>query len=364
MRLWKKILLLLLGLGLVLYLALLAILTAREYMPAEREELSVVHAGNAQPLVCDEEGLTIRLLSWNIGHAGGDAQADSFREGGWGVSADALTVHGNLAAIAAFLHACSPDFLFLQEVDYASARSGGVDERESFTWMQERAYAPDFVCPYVPYPLAAMGRVNSGLMTLASHPLLHADRVSLPACFRRPASAMEPKRCLLVSRTPVQDTDRELVLVNFRLESYDSGAAGRAAQTAALLSFLEREYRKGNYVVAGGDFSQLLPGTEDAYPQRASRRRTPPALSAALPEGGWRLAFDSATPTRRLLDRPYDAESEKTQFFCTDGFLLSPNVELERMRTLDTAFRWSAHNPVMLEMHLPPPSAERAPETD
>jgi len=45
------------------------------------------------------------------------------------------------------------------------------------------------------------------------------------------------------------------VLVNLHLEAYDSGE-GKIAQTKLLVEFLEQEYAKGNYVIAGGDFNQ------------------------------------------------------------------------------------------------------------
>ena len=47
------------------------------------------------------------------------------------------------------------------------------------------------------------------------------------------------------------------MLVNLHLEAYDSGE-GKIAQTKLLVEFLEQEYAKGNYVIAGGDFNQTF----------------------------------------------------------------------------------------------------------
>ena len=49
------------------------------------------------------------------------------------------------------------------------------------------------------------------------------------------------------------------MLVNLHLEAYDDGE-GTDAQTAALKSFLEQEYAKGNYVIAGGDYNHDMIG--------------------------------------------------------------------------------------------------------
>ena len=48
----------------------------------------------------------------------------------------------------------------------------------------------------------------------------------------------------------------------------------------------------------------------------------------SLPEG-WSYVFDDSSPTCRLLDAPYDAET--SQHYVLDGFIVSPNMEvLER----------------------------------
>ena len=55
-------------------------------------------------------------------------------------------------------------------------------------------------------------------------------------------------------------------------------------------------------------------------------------------------------PTTRNADIPYDPE----QSLCltVDGFLISDNIELVDYSTVDTGFRWSDHNPVMLTFRL------------
>ena len=88
-----------------------------------------------------------------------------------------------------------------------------------------------------------------------------AQRQSLPVPFKWPIRVANLKRCLLVERFTVADSGRELVLINLHLEAYDDGE-GKAAQTKMLREFLQAEYEKGNYVIAGGDFNQTFPGPD------------------------------------------------------------------------------------------------------
>ena len=71
-----------------------------------------------------------------------------------------------------------------------------------------------------------------------------------------------------------------------------------------------------------------------------------------LPEG-WSYAYDLSVPSCRLLNQPYDpADAEDTQHYVIDGFILSPNVTLESVETLDEGFTASDHNPVLLRVTL------------
>ena len=72
-----------------------------------------------------------------------------------------------------------------------------------------------------------------------------------------------------------------------------------------------------------------------------------------MPEG-FSFAFDDSVPTSRLLNEPYSHQPETTQLYVIDGFLLSPNVQVDSVETLDLDFRYTDHNPVLLEATLLP----------
>jgi hypothetical protein len=208
----------------------------------------------------------------------------------------------------------------------------------------------------VPAPFPQfIGKVESGIMILNSYGSGPAERLSLPGAFAWPTRLAQLKRCLLVERVPVEaggdEPDAELVLVNFHLEAYDEGGAGRAAQTRVLAEFLEAEYQKGNYCVAGGDFNQVFPAYRDLFPVENTEFFNPGVVDGSLFGEGWTLAMDPSTPSCRSLDKPYEGP-EGHQFYLIDGFIHSPNVEMEALQTQDLGFRNSDHNPVKLTFRL------------
>ena len=140
--------------------------------------------------------------------------------------------------------------------------------------------------------------------------------------------------------------------VNLHLEAYDSGE-GKLAQTKMLKEFIEGEYAKGNYVIAGGDFNQIFPGGLEAYPNTHPENWIPGLLEEDMPAEGWRFAYDLTVPSCRLLNQPYDpADEVNTQYYVIDGYILSPNVELLSVETLDLGFADSDHNPVLISVKL------------
>ena len=217
---------------------------------------------------------------------------------------------------------------------------------------QNYCYALNFSTKYVPYPWPPIGGVQSGLLSSSGYPISEATRISLPCPFSWPMSMVNLKRCLLVSRIPIADSDKELVLVNLHLEAYDDGE-GKLAQSKQLREFVEQEYRKGNYVVAGGDWNQVFPESETAWPNTHKELWEPGYLDEKELAEGWRYVWDAAVPSCRLLNQPYDpADQENTQYYVIDGFLVSPNVTVESVETLDEGFEYSDHNPVLLTLTM------------
>ncbi len=344
-----KLVLGIVALAVVAAASLVAYLTLAEYKPGEVE--SVVfepkQSGTMQP------GDEIDLAIFNIGYCGLDKSQDFFMDGGKGVRPDSVNnITENLENIKTWLKGADADIYLLQEVDINSKRSYNIDQVKA---IQENldmgaAFAYNFNCKYVPFPLPTIGRVESGLLTLTHFDVETSLRISLPVPFSWPMRVANLKRCLLVTRIPVAGTESELVIVNLHLEAYDDGE-GKEAQTKVLAEFLSGEYEKGNYVLAGGDFNQTFPSVpEDVYPVREGNVWKPGILSEEILPKGWNFAIDYDVPTCRLLDKPYDGTD--ASFYVIDGYIISPNIELISVKTVDLDFQHSDHNPVILQIKL------------
>ena len=339
-----KILLILLIIVVVAFVGLLGMLTITEYRPAATESLEVRTLGD--PDIVPPGQLTV--LSWNIGYAGLGKNEDFFMDGGSTARPkNADVVNGYLEGIRAAVAAEEPDFVLFQEVDSNSSRTHSIDETVALQeWCS--AYAMNYSCPFVPVPIPPMGKVHSGLLTTTDYVITEADRIALPCPFSWPLRTANLKRCLLVSRLPVAGSDKQLVLVNLHLEAYDDGE-GKLAQTSQLMDFLKAEYDKGNYVIAGGDFNQTFPGGLDYYPVVRGDFWAPGTLEGSMLPEGFGYAYDLTVPSCRLLNQPYNpADTENTQYYVIDGFIVSPNIVVHRVETLNLGFENSDHNPVSL----------------
>lgn len=347
-RLWLKILLTTLATLLILIVAFVAFLTFTEYRPKDRQTADIYRSDNETYAV----GETLTIYSWNIGYAGLDATSDFFMDGGSKVNPTDADVENNLSAIKNFISSTYADAWLLQEVDVNSSRTGYVNELDYLTdgYNGNVALAYNYKCNFVPIPLPPIGKVASGIATLTNHTLTATpERISLPCPFSWPVSIANLKRCLLVTRLEIEGSDKEVVLVDLHLEAYDDGE-GKIAQTKLLMQILSEEYEKGNYVIAGGDFNQSFPNALNAYPLNTDSWIPGVLDENDLPEG-FTYAYDLTTASCRLLDHPLD---ETSQLYVIDGFILSPNVRLDLVETVNLSFANSDHNPVKLQVTLLP----------
>ena len=333
----------------ILVLGLLGYLTVTEYNPAYAETADRGSVNRSETIT----SRSLSILTFNTGYGGLNADADYYLDGGKGVlpeSAD--VVEDNLAGIEGILSLCDADFIFLQEVDMESDRSFATKQ-----WLRyeydledyESWFALNHSCDYVPYPKGShIGKVRSGLATYSKYGVASATRFSQPNGYDWPARATNMKRCLLVTRINIDDSEQQLVLINVHMGDYEDEEL-RSQQLQQLLELMEAEYAKGNFVIAGGDFNQTFPGCS-AYVGNDPELWEPKQLEQA--PSGFHYAYDDSNPTCRLLNQPYDPDSGATQFYVVDGFLVSTNVTVNRVETQDYEFIYSDHNPVLLNFTL------------
>ncbi len=343
----KSIIFIILGI-LGLFAIMLLILTIREYRPKANEKLEISDGTKVL-----EQGDSFTVLTYNTGYAGLSCNEDFFMDGGSKVRPESKgLVEENLSGIASVLKDQDADCYFLQEVDRDSKRSYYIDEQEYY---EEKLgitgmYTCNFKCDYVPYPFPPIGKVDSGLVTLTDYSVSEATRISLPESFSWPIKTCNLKRCLLEARIPIEGSKKELVLINFHLEAYDEGE-GKLAQSKMLAQKLEEEYAKGNYVIAGGDFNQTFEGIEE-YPLLSEENWVPDIMETKdIPEH-FSFAVSDNVPTCRLLNIPYSGNYQESQVYVLDGYIVSDNLNVVKVETIDTGFRWADHQPVRLEVIL------------
>ena len=346
-----KIIKVLLGLLLLVVLAaggLLGYLSLTEYRPDDIEPLEVVQAARKDNVRVGER---LDVLSFNTGYCGLGREQDFFMDGGSMVRPRSEEdVRANLNGILSELVRQNVDIYLLQEVDFDSWRSYYINQADTYRHglSLNMACAYNFKCEFVPYPWPPLGKVESGLVTFTGLNVTEATRESLPVPFSWPVSMANLKRCLLIERVPVEGTDRELVIINLHLEAYDDGE-GKRAQTEQLMQILAAEYRNGNYVIAGGDFNQTFEGAA-SYPLLDESFWQPSKVYVSDLPNGFSFVYDDATPTCRLLNKPYDGERKNAQFYVIDGFIVSDNLKVNLIETVDLNFQYSDHNPVLLQV--------------
>lgn len=353
MRILKIILRLILGL-IVIAAALLGWLTLTEYKPAE-EEAAIISGNGTKTLQCANP---INIVTWNTGYGALGDNADFFLDGGTHVrTADAQRRKENLSGMTTALKQLDPDIVFLQEVDVDADRTDHENETkwfaDAFPSLQQ-SFAYNFRVAFVPYPMPPIGKVNSGILTMSAFDATSSLRYQLPCPFQWPIRLGNIKRCLLVNRIPLQDSPKELVLINLHLEAYDDGE-GKAAQTAMLKKILEQEKEKGNYVIAGGDFNQVFDTVDlSRFPYQEGKWK-PGEVDTDNFSKGWQFLMDSTVPSCRSLDQPYvNADHENFQYYAIDGYIVSANVTVKSFETVSQSFTYTDHNPVFLQVELQP----------
>ncbi|WP_027206893.1 endonuclease/exonuclease/phosphatase family protein [Butyrivibrio fibrisolvens] len=351
----KKIIKALLSVVLVFVIAAAAgigVLTVFEYRPEDKEDIELI--GTADKILSTGDSFTV--LTWNTGYGALSDDSDFFMDGGTMVyTADKDRVQENLEQMAVEIESIDPDIVFLQEVDKVADRSYKIDEVSFFQESNNdkvSSYALNMDAIFIPYPIPPIGRVKVGIQTLSAYEVSSSTRLSLPVPFKWPVSTCNFKKCLNVSRIPVEGTDKELVLVNLHLEAYDSGE-GKIAQTNMLRQILQAEVDAGNYVIAGGDFNQVFSNTDtSAYPVYDGLWQ-PGSIDVAEFGDDFTFITDSSVPTCRSLDKVYlGADKDSFQYYIIDGFIVSDNIAIDSCKTQDLGFVNSDHNPVVLEVTL------------
>ena len=299
----------------------------------------------------------LKLLTWNTGYGALDERQDCYWDGGKGVYGESKeVVEENINAMKSKIKEVDPDIFFLQELDINSKRSFYVDELSSFKTTfkddtYEQSFARNFKAGLVPLPVNQMtGKVDAGIATFAKFDLTDSERVQLPIPFSWPMKLFNLKRCLLVNRIAIEGSDKQLIIINLHLEAYDDGE-GKAKQLKMLMDIMQEEYKNGNYVIAGGDFNQTFSTTNYQKYPKMNDWVCPVIEANDYPDFTFKM--DDTVPTCRSLYTTYaNANKDTFQYYMIDGFIVSKNITINSIGTMNLGFKNTDHNPVTMSIKL------------
>lgn len=300
-------------------------------------------------------GRAYNILTYNIGYGSNDKDFSFFMDGGKSsLAASDENVMSNICEIANVINRSGVDFIMLQEVDVNGTRSYHIDELELLNQFLKGFYYNSAVCydsKFLPYPVfEPYGANKSVQVTYSPYPIVQAVRKSLPVSqgFNK---LFDYDRCYIKSRIPTAK-EKDLILYNVHLSAYTDDVELKRNQIKTLLDDMESEYKKGNYVICGGDFNQNIRDDVELSNTPAWAEQFPKEL---LPEDFF-FAIDVAEPrfiehnSCRNLDEPYN---EDTTFTVTvDGFIVSQNVRVHFYNNTNWDYRFSDHDPVLMQFFL------------
>lgn len=200
---------------------------------------------------------TLSLLTWNISYGFGVGS-----EGSDGYAPkDLASFQSALHKIADTIKTSDSDVVLLQEIDFASSRSHGIDQLAELARLTGYSYwarAESWRANYIPFPFSPVsyhfGRMNSGGAVLSRWPIIK-NEVHLLA---KPSSQAWWYNLFYLHRyfqvVTLKLIDREVKLINLHLEAFDQTA--KEEQARELVQFTK------NLPVdfIGGDFNMLPEG--------------------------------------------------------------------------------------------------------
>jgi endonuclease/exonuclease/phosphatase family metal-dependent hydrolase len=328
-----------------------AFMTITDYKP---KEIIALDIENNQEILLPKE-TKLSALTSNIGYCGLDKEQDFFMDGGRGSRAESKDkTLENLEGITKFIESQKVDFILLQEVDIKATRSHNINEYEAIKnrlTEYSSTFCLNYKVPWVPVPFRKPhGRVKSGLVTLGKYNIHETNRYTYPGKEKWPRRLALLDRCFIESRLPVEGGN-ELILINSHLSAYDKGGLIRKQQLGFLKEFISKEYEKGNYVLVAGDWNHVIPGTD---PNIFESTRSWPEWLKNIPDDfepeGFKWGADKNVATSRTLEIPYKKGENYRSVI--DGFLVSPNIDIVKVKGHPLEFQYTDHNPVTVEFIL------------
>ncbi len=331
--------------------------TVFDFQPEEKIDLELKN-NFAEPL-----DSSFTFMTWNIGYCGlGKEAAFFYDSGGFYTSAGKNVresephVKKNIAGVTNFLDSLDYDFLLLQEVDRASKRSYWIDQYSAIDHAVDDyngVFSVNFRSGRVPVPLLEpwniIGAVESGLASFSKAKPMTSMRYQLPGEYPWPDRIFHLDRCAAFQWFPLKN-GKSLVVVNTHNSAYDKGGKLKAMQLDYLEKELQAEYKKGNYIVIGGDWNQgPLNYRDEINPNIYGNATEVTAITQDF-LSDWTMVSNYTVPTNRSVGEPLDVDS--TEVKVIDFFYISPNMKMDTVFGVDLGFDYSDHQPVVMQASI------------
>jgi endonuclease/exonuclease/phosphatase family metal-dependent hydrolase len=294
-------------------------------------------------------------MIWNIGYAGLGAEMDFFYDEGKQVRPSKELSRKYLDGIKSFIKSQQKiDFWLFQEVDVKARRShykNEVEEILSSVPGYHDIFTINYKVPFVPVPVyEPMGYVKGGMLTLSSLLPNMAERHAYPLIASWPDKLFLLDRCFILTRFKL-DNGKDLFILNTHNSAYVYDSVLRLKELQIIKDKMLEEYSKGNYVIAGGDWNANPPyfSPVDGF----NGQKFEPSKVLMKPDllpSEWTWAFDPSAPTNRKNYKPFVKGENETTYL--DYYIVSPNIEIIKTKTIDLNFENSDHNPVYLQVRL------------
>lgn len=259
----------------------------------------------AAPPAQYKPGDTLEVMTFNIGFLSG-------MDNNLPVPQNPELYRKNMQDAQELLTDLQVDFVGLQEIDFASARSLDMNMLDSLALAGDYAFAFKAVNwdkRYVPFPYGwpsvNYGRMLSGQALLSKHPLTRPERLVLDAPEAAPFyyRAFYLDRLLQTAFIPLgQDT---LVLMNIHLEAFDEETREKQA---AVVKATAENYAKRYPTLLIGDFnarpsyaSQPIPTDETmGYFEKSNVLQPAIGERQYMDDESAHFTFDTANPIEQL----------------------------------------------------------------
>ena len=241
----------------------------------------------------------------------------------------------NLEKVKKEFRLLNSDFIAFQEIDYASARSYKVNQQNEIAELGYNflAQAINWDETYVPFPYwppsMHFGRMLSGQSILSKYPLKNHQRIVLERVKNNPfyRDALYLERLAQVVTVTIENKD--LIIINVHLESYDKPT--RERQLDVVIDLFNK-YKNDYPTILLGDFNSDIEYENPAI----NKILTLDNIGNAAFESTYDFSFSSANPFKRI-----------------DYIFYSKNyVELIESRVLKQFGEASDHLPIEMKFRL------------